>query len=644
MKRADSGLQTHYVDALGQRHDSSPEAVTAIRRAMRAGEARRPGRANTTRNTPPTAAPGNTRALETFDDVLVVAEGQGAATAPGDLRLEDGSIVGVEDRLPADLPAGYHRLAHGDGRTVRLIVAPATCFLPERLRMWGWAIQLYASRSRRSWGMGDLADLRRLGTWAARGGAGIALISPLAAASPVIPQQPSPYFPSSRRFRSPLYLRVEEVDGAGTLGDLPAIAERGRALNAHRRIDRDEVFRLKIGALERIWEVVSRHELPLLDEFAAEQGEGLRQFATFCAFAEQFESGWHGWPQELRHPSSPAVRQAARKGPTADRIRFHQWLQLQIDTQLARASRVMPVMQDLPIGFDADGADAWAFQDVLAEGISVGAPPDEFNTKGQNWGLPPFVPWKLRAAGYQPFIDTIRGSVRHSGGLRIDHVMGLFRLFWIPDGMEPHEGAYVRSQARELLAIVAVESQRARALIVGEDLGTVEDDTRAALERQNILSYRLLWFEKGPPARYPEQALAAVTTHDLPTIAGLWTGSDVRTQKELGLAPNEHGTREILKRVKRLARATAGTPLPSVISRVHEALAKAPSWIVTATLDDAMAVEERPNMPATTTEWPNWSIALPEPVESLEKNTTAARLARILSKGRGRRRKRRAVR
>ncbi|MEN3336942.1 MAG: 4-alpha-glucanotransferase [Acidobacteriota bacterium] len=646
MTSEDSGIQTHYIDALGRRHESSPAALAAIRRAMESGGS---AAAAKPRTAPAQgAAAGGLRgrarrqASNAGEGVIVVSEGESAETGPGELELEDGATITLDDRLPADLPVGYHRLHRRGGTAARLIVAPETCFLPESFRIWGWAIQLYAARSRRSWGIGDLADLRRLGTWAARAGAGIALINPLAAASPLSPQQPSPYFPSSRRFRSPLYLRIEEVDGADTLRDLSAIAARARALNTDRRIDRDEVFRLKMGALEQIWATVGRRELPPLDAFIAEQGAGLGEFATFCALAERFQSGWHGWPEDLRHPASAAVRAIAGKGGLADRIRFHQWLQLQIDRQLARASRVVPVMQDLPIGFDADGADAWAFQDVLADGISVGAPPDEFNTKGQNWGLPPFVPAKLRAAGYQPFIDTIRGCVRHSGGLRIDHVMGLFRLFWIPNGMEPKDGAYVRSHARDLLAIVAIESQRARAVIVGEDLGTVEEDTRAELMRRKVLSYRLLWFEKGSPAKYPEQALAAVTTHDLPTIAGLWTGSDVAAQKELGMAPNEKGTREILNRVRRLTRARAGTPLPAAITRVHEALALAPSRIITATLDDAMQVEERPNMPATTNEWPNWSIALPQPIESLDKNATAARIGRILSRGRtGRKRPRR---
>ena len=519
-----------------------------------------------------------------------------------------------------------------DGTAARLIVAPATCFLPESLRVWGWAIQLYAARSRRSWGIGDLADLRRLGRWAARAGAGVALINPLAAVTPVLPQQPSPYFPSSRRFRNPLYLRIEEVDGAKTLADLSATAARARALNRDRSINRDEIFTLKMGVLERIWEIVRRRELPELDAFVAEQGPALQEFGVFCALAERFQSGWRAWPAEFQHPSSAAVRDVARLRPMADRIRFHQWLQLQIDRQLVRASRAMPVMQDLPIGFDADGADAWAFQDVLARGISVGAPPDEFNTKGQNWGLPPFVPRRLRQAGYRPFIETIRACVRHAGGLRIDHVMGLFRLFWIPDGMEPRHGGYVRSDAEDLLAIVALESRRARAVIVGEDLGTVEDDVRARLHARHMLSYRLLWFEKKPPATYPKQALAAVTTHDLPTIAGLWTGSDLQAQETIGMSPNEQGTREILTRVRRLTGSTPRTPLSTVVVRVHEALAAAPSRILTATLDDAMLVTERPNMPATTTEWPNWSIALPEPIESLEKSRVAARIARALTK------------
>src|SRR6185503_2364243 len=394
----------------------------------------------------------------------------------------------------------------------------------------------------------------------------------------------------------------------------------------------DRVFEAKSKALESIWRTVRARPDAAFDGFVRDQA-GLQEFGTFCALAERFGASWRQWPADLQHPSRPAVARAAREPQLGERIRFHQWLQYQVDRQLERASAAMPVMQDLPIGFDAAGADAWVFQDVLADGISVGAPPDEFNTRGQNWGLPPFVPDRLRAAGYEPFIQTIRASLRHAGGLRIDHVMGLFRLFWIPAGMDPRDGTYVHGHPDDLLAIVALESQRAKAMIVGEDLGTVEEDTRQALAARNILSYRLLWFEKTPPSKYPVQALAAITTHDLPTVAGLWSDSDLEVQHELGLSPNEAGTREIKARVRRMTRAAATTPIPEIVARVHDSLARAPSQILTATLDDAMAVEERPNMPATNDEWPNWRLALPQPIETLRTNRLAARIARALKRG-----------
>jgi 4-alpha-glucanotransferase len=600
-----TGIQRHYVDALGRRHHPPASTVATIEAAMDA------------------AATANA-------DVIVVRGGERPSIGPAEVQLEDGTARVVDRRLPPDVPHGYHQIKRKGRPAGRLIVAPFDCYLPQEFRGWGWAIQLYAARSRRSWGIGDLADLRWLGEWGKDGGASFALISPLAAPTPLLPQQASPYFPSTRLFRNPLFLRIEEVPGAREIDGFSEIAWTARTLNRDRLIDRDAIFRLKMSALETLWSRVRRREDPAFERFIADQGGVLRQYAMFCAFAERFGGGWHCWPASLRHPEAPAVRRAARDEATADRIRFHQWVQYQLDRQLARASDVLPVMQDLPIGFDADGADGWAFQDALALGISVGAPPDEFNTRGQNWGLPPFVPGKLRAAGYEPFVQTIRACLRHAGGLRIDHVMGLFRLFWIPLGAEPAQGAYVRSPASDLLAIVALESQRARAVIVGEDLGTVEDETRAELAARRILSYRLIWFEKTPPSTFPEQALSAITTHDLPTVAGLWTGSDFEAQCALKLEPNEAGTHEIHDRVATMTRATARTPLSTVIARLHAALATAPSRLLTATLDDAMAVAERPNMPATTHQWPNWSIPLPEPIETLTSNRLPASIARAL--------------
>jgi len=282
---------------------------------------------------------------------------------------------------------------------------------------------------------------------------------------------------------------------------------------------------------------------------------------------------------------------------------------------------------------DPGGADAWAWQDVLTQGATVGAPPDAFNRLGQDWGLPPFVPWRLADAGYEPFIQTIRAALRHGGGLRIDHVMGLFRLWWIPRGAPPAAGAYVRYPADDLLGIVALESQRARALVVGEDLGTVEPGTREQLGRCGILSYRVLWFETEPAARFPEQALAAVTTHDLPTVAGLWTGADLRAQQDIGLVPNEEETRAMRERLRGLTGATDETAVEDVIERAHRLLAEAPSAVLTATLEDASGVAERPNVPGTVAEWPNWSLALPVSLEELETAPLPRRIASGLRRG-----------
>jgi 4-alpha-glucanotransferase len=247
----------------------------------------------------------------------------------------------------------------------------------------------------------------------------------------------------------------------------------------------------------------------------------------------------------------------------------------------------------------------------------VGAPPDHFNADGQDWSLPPFNPARLRAAGYQPFIETLRAAFRHAGGLRIDHVMGLFRLYWIPAGRGPKFGAYVRYPADELLALVAVESHRAKAWVAGEDLGTVEPEVRRRLAEYRMLSYRLLWFEDTPPRHFPELAMAAITTHDLPTIAGIWSGSDFAAQERLGLSPDRHRYDTLRGHLQRAAGLHDGVSTDEAISRGYAALAQAPSHVVVANLDDALAVEERPNMPGTIQQWPNWSIALPQPLEDI---------------------------
>ncbi len=613
------GIVAGYHDAMGAWRETPQETRAEILAAMGVDPAAGP----------PPEAP--VRVLRLPLNPPLSPQSPVLATAPAELRLEDGTVQRVDHSLPPDLPYGYHDLRPLDGSSpVRLIVSPGRCHLPEPLRAWGWAVHLYAVRSAQSWGIGDLADLRRLARWSrAELGAGVLLVGPLHAAAPVLPQEPSPYYPSSRRYRNPLYLRIEEVPGAAEASlDLEPLAAAGRALNRDRRIDRDAVFRLKMAALERLWSRFGGDAV--FDRYRLAQGGGLAQFATFCVLAEQHGGAWPRWPPEYRHPGGPAVARLA--AGRADRIAFHAWLQWLLDAQLARAAAELPVMQDLPIGFDPGGADAWVWQDMVADGVSIGAPPDGFNTRGQDWALPPFVPFKLRAAAYEPFVQTIRAALAHAGALRIDHVMGLFRLFWIPRGCEPARGTYVRYRAEDLLAIVALESHRAGAFVVGEDLGTVEADVRERLAEHRILSTRLLCFEAGPPVHLPPLAVAAYSTHDLPTVAGLWTGADLRAQRGLGAHANEPGVRELQERLRALTGVPPESPVSQVIEQVYRRLAEAPSAILTAALDDAFAAEERPNVPGTITEWPNWSIALPGSLETLESDRLPRAIARALAR------------
>jgi 4-alpha-glucanotransferase len=610
------GIVATFIDAAGATHTTSDETRAALKAAMGADEhAERPDDDGS--GVVRVLVPGGDRRLD----------------GRAELMLEDGSHRTVEGELPGDLPHGYHRLVAQNGgaaRDITLIVSPGRCFFPDDLRTWGFAAQVYAARSRASWGIGDLADLARIGQLTRRLGGGVVMVNPMPAATPVPPIEPSPYYPSSRRFANPLFLRVEEVPG---WEKLPAetrerLGNAGRALNGSRRIDRDAIFRLKMEALEAIFDDFNGEDG--FDWFRRGQGAALTDFATYCTLAEQHGKDWRRWPGPLaRHDGAEVA--AFRQG-NLERIAFHAWLQWRLDTQLARAAETIAVINDLPIGLDVAGADAWCWQDLLARDVSVGAPPDEFNAAGQDWGLTPFIPHRLRAARYQPFIETIRAMIRHAGGLRIDHVMGLFRLFWIPRALGTKGGSYVRARADELMAIVALESERARAFIVGEDLGTVEPGVRERLHDARMLSYRLLYFEPTPPAQFPELALSSVTTHDLPTIAGLWTGRDAAAQKEIGLDPNEAGTEALREKLRTLGDLDDEEPIDSVIESTHRALAQAPSRVLLATLDDAVAAPERPNLPGTVNEWPNWSLALERPLEEIEELELPRRIAAALKR------------
>lgn len=553
--------------------------------------------------------------------VRVVRPGAGEVL-PGrcHLRLEDGSDLGDVDRLPPDLPLGLHDLVPLDGGpATTLLVGPGRCHLPDDLRTWGVVAQVPTTRSTQSWGIGDLADVRELAAWVHELGGGFLALSPLHAPAPAPPIPPSPYSPSSRRWRSPLLLRVDEVRG----GDAPAIAgiaARARELLADPHVHRDACWAWQRQALERLWHDLDTGARDALAAWRAEQGEPLEGWARFCALAEQHGPRWGAWPAELHHPSSSAVARAAVD--LADRVAFHAWLQLLLDEQLDRARSAGPrLVLDLAIGADRDSADAWLWQDLLAPAFSIGAPPDEFEPDGQRWGLPPWIPTRLRDQGYRPLAALLRASMLAGGGLRIDHVMGLSRLFWVPEGGDPAHGAYVRFPARELLELVAMESARARTLVVGEDLGTVEPAFRDDLAAAGILSTRLVWFEHDPPEAWPRQALAMVTTHDLPTLAGMWGGVDRPTA--------------MFERLERLV-ATAGVrPLAEVAEEVHRRIGSSPSMLAAATLEDLLGVVERPNVPGTAgAERLNWSVALPLPLEDVRRDPGVRRTLAALAETR----------
>jgi len=603
----DRGVQQDWVDAYDQPQRAPEKTIEALRQVI---------------GTPPPD----------------LAERAPVVTRPGrrlglgtvEVECEDGTHRTVHDVLPEDFPLGYHRLRTSGGApgrpSRRLIVSPGRCWLPDH-QQWGWTVQLYAARSRSSWGIGDLADLRALREWTESVGGGFLLVNPLHAVAPTLPQEASPYLPSTRRFRNPVYLRVDEVPGWS-----PGVADdERRRLDAADLVDRDGVWALKRAALWSAFTAPGVADDAAFTSWRGEQGRSLEEFATWCTLADEHGPDWRDWPAGLRRPDGAEV--AAFATAHADRVAFHAWLQWQLDVQLRSATGTTTVIQDLPIGVSGGGADAWAWQDVVAGGITVGAPPDLLNTTGQDWGSPPLVPWRLQAADYEPFIQSVRGTIAGAGGLRIDHVMGLFRLWWIPDGASATEGAYVRYPSEDLLDIVALESHRARAVVVGEDLGTVEPGVREALAERGMLSYKLLWFEDDEPDDWPVCALAAVTTHDLPTVAGLWTGSDAADQLASTTMSEEdvrNGRTDLLARLRRGSDLAESAPVDEAVDTAYRRLARAPSLLLSVALEDAVLEERRPNVPGTV-ERENWRIPLRVRVDDLPSSAEAARLAALMS-------------
>ncbi len=603
------GIATSYPDAFGREHRLTEEAADKLVAAM---------------DLEPGAPVPDGRG-----SVIVTRPGRGEPAWPGALALEDGSRRRVGSSLPTDLPLGYHTLHRDDGRSTAVIVSPGHC-VPHPERIWGLSVQLYSARSRRSWGVGDLDDLRELGRWAVGEGAGTLLVNPFDAVVHERDREESPYFPSSRRFRDPLYLAVDRVPGVSSLdGD-----ERARlAALAHgdgARIDRPRVIDAKRAALEQLWEARGRTETdPAFEAFRAEQGDALERFTTFEALSERFGGGFSRWPERFQDPDAPAVAAFAREH--AERRLFHAWLQWLLDEQLREAGAAAPLMRDLPIGVDPDGADAWEWQDALATDTTVGAPPDELGPDGQDWRVPAFVPWKLRERAYQPFIETLRSAFRHAAALRIDHVLGLFRLFWIPPtGVT--DGTYVAQDTDALLDIVALESHRAGAYVVGEDLGTVMGGVREELVARGLLRYRVLWFEDEDPRRWDRHALASVTTHDLPSIGGLWTRAELDVLRAVGSRIDEDRIERMRTDLAARTGVAVDAPVDEVCVAAARTLAGAGTDVVVVQLEDAIGSTHRINVPGTDADQrpDNWSVPLPVALEDLPGHPTVRHVTAAL--------------
>lgn len=553
------------------------------------------------------------------------------------LIAEDGSETPVDDELPGDLSPGWYRLHTRDGQQATVVAAPPK--VPAAPPTWGWMLQLYALRSASSWGIGDLGDLREFIEWtAAEHGAGAVLLNPLHAPGPTHPVQPSPYTPSSRRFANPLALRIEDTDAYRRAdADVRAEVDALRVSAATPRIDHDLVWVAKRDALELLWRAESRPN-PL---DGSSVSAGLRDWATYCALAERHGGRWSRWPEELRDVNGSAVASARQE--LASRVAFHAWVQrccaeqLTAVRDLARdAGMGLGILHDLAVGVDADGADAWALADVLAAGVSVGAPPDNFTPRGQDWGLPPWRPDRLAATGYAAYRDMLRAVLAHADGLRIDHVAGLWRLWWIPPGDGPDRGTYVHYDAETMLAVLALEAHRAHATVVGEDLGTVEPEVTQALADNGMLGCAVSWFTRDQsvedepllaPANWPTRAAASLSTHDLPTAAGFFRGEHVRVRADLGLLDDVAGEQANAdrERAEWLAMLRSGGFLDAesepdetaIVLAMHRFLASTASRLKLISPYDVIAEPRQPNLPGTVDEYPNWRLPLPLTLEEL---------------------------
>lgn len=577
-------------------------------------------------------------------------------------------IIKISLRVPVTLPCGYYKLlVKASSRNLHdellLIVAPKESFIPDkRETRAGIVIQLYAVRSGKNWGIGNYSDLREIISLASRSGAGFVGMNPLHLLFTENPSHISPYSPSSRRFLNPWYVTVEEVpefiEARSLIPD--NLLDR---LNHYRNlpeVDYNFVIPTLYRSFHALYEVFdTRHvkekssRFRAFREFCEKEGSALKQYGIFEALRERFNKPWWEWPPDLTDSLHDIE----------DRATFFRYLQFITHEQLASVKKYahacnppVKLYLDLSVSVDAGGFDAWHDRDVYTLGARIGAPPDDFNPHGQEWGVVPMIPHRLMKARYKPFIETIRKVMAFADILRIDHVMGFFRLFWVPPGLKPADGAYVRYPMDDMTRIVALESIRNNCLVVGEDLGTVPDEVRREMERRKFLSYRVFYFEKHSngsfkkPYEYPEYAVATVTTHDLPTFKGYWMERDIEVRSRLGTLDEnserilrEERARDRLKILEVLSEEgfecpegrklekeaykyeNKTPPSTELILSVHRYLLKTGARMVSFQIEDLIGEENQPNLPGTTTEYPCWKIRWSKSLEEITSDTKIVR-------------------
>ncbi|MEZ5352584.1 MAG: 4-alpha-glucanotransferase [Bryobacteraceae bacterium] len=686
------GIEPGYWDIFGNRHETSDALRAAILRSLgvvlEAPLAPEPevdavyvvtagGRAGVT------VRPGASWGKRIEGTVALELGGEVAFGAARAANKESQTV-----ELPEGLPLGYHRLRLQSGKMDRetsLIVCPERAWMPPALergeRRAGLAVCLWGVHGEHTWGCGDFTALERLIDWVSDHihGAYIAL-NPLHAIHNRAPYNTSPYLPNSLHYRNPIYLDVDRVEDAmaspeyRALRQTPEVLAEIASLNGSEFVDYEGVYRLKLRLLRQAFEWFVREHWERdsgrgrrLREFIESDGELLKRYAAHSALDAEMHRRdpdvwvWTQWPVEYQDPESGAVDEFLAQHPRE--FLFHQYLQWLVDEQVSAAQRHaiakgmdIGLLHDLPLATDRCGAELWANRPLYVEGCRVGAPPDDFSPNGQDWSFPPPNREAHRANAYRCFADSIRHSARHGGALRIDHVMRLFRLYWIPDGFAASEGTYVRDYHDDLLRVLALESVREQVLIVGEDLGTVEPWMREALARTGILSYRLFYFEKHPdgafrrPREYPAQALVSSTTHDLPTLSGFWAGRDIDVRFALGLLGDE-ANRDRVREQRRVEKhrmldaligegflpgnfSRAAADGPELSGELHNAitgyLASTPSLLLTLNQEDLTKEVDQQNVPATTWEYPNWRRKMRFSVEDLSRDPKAAAFAQMM--------------